>query len=155
MNTVIEYNCKICRKPGKVELAPDQVCDSRWLEIFKKMLVCNPCHDLREKFRTAEEQIMRTCSMLNRMALTHPQKEEREAIISKCRIALISSTRRYADAMKVYRRLGETVWSLDLVEQLIEKPGHAFAVLKAYRDDLKNIPKQSEFLETRPVQADP
>lgn len=144
----ITYKCKLCGKPGTVHLMDGEVCDEKWMEIFRKMLVCNPCSDLRNKFRGAEDRIMRACSKLSRLRIQNASEADAQVIVQKCRRAIELAVVPYAEAMAAYRSLPEVIWSQDLVNDLVNRTGHAASILKAYRDDLKKRPRQQTLLSS-------
>jgi hypothetical protein len=145
----INYTCKICHKPGTVELRPEEVWEAAWMDTFKKMLVCNPCYDLRNKFRKAEGRIIGACVTLARLKLMRAGKDVLTEAREACRNTLMTATRRYAEALAVYRKLSEPIWSLELVEKLLEAPHEHEKALREYRASLKRV-----FVETSLPMAD-
>lgn len=146
-NTTVPYTCKLCRRPGTVTLQTNELCDTAWMDTFHKLLVCNPCYDLRDKFRNAESSIVRACTslvVLDEMS----EGEDRSKIIRKLRESLVLSTRKYAEVMAEYRNLPTIVWDDDFVRQLMEDPSHAYSILKKYRKfltgDRTNEPLSSD-----------
>lgn len=137
----IDYTCKLCGKDLAAELRPDQVCEEQWIETFRKMLVCNPSYDRREKFRTAERQIVEACTQLDRIAKMKMDDSMRFNLVKKYRVGLTSATRRYAESMADFRNLAEVMWHEDFVDQLVEVPERCGVILKRYREGLAGLPK--------------
>jgi hypothetical protein len=153
----IEYVCKLCQRPGTATLGSDN-CEAHWIETFRKMLVCNPCADRRDRFKDAEERIYRACKLLARIPMTRPSPDDEAKLRRNCRAALMLSTRAYATVMAEYRDLAEIMWHEDFVEQLMERPGHAGSILRQYRDGLRTLPKaarQAPPAHYRPTAPDP
>jgi hypothetical protein len=139
---IVDYKCKLCGRAGQAEADSD--CDPAWIETFRKILVCNPCYDLRGKFRKAEARIIATCITLSRLGLMKVTKEIVDEAIQEARTVLIPATRRYTEAMAVYRKLPSPIWSNDLPEKLLAKPSQYERILKDYRDSLRKTPQQQE-----------
>jgi hypothetical protein len=143
----IVYECKLCRQTSVAETEDGDNCPPDWIERLKKLLTCNPCSDLRSRFRTAERQIYDACTKLVRMKLMRVSEEDRQLIRKKVDQALRHCTLRYAQAMAVYRKLPKYVWDEDFVFQLMEKPDDATGILRRYRAMLKSNfqPVQTEY----------
>lgn len=138
----IEYTCKICQQPKTFSIEHGQSCDPVWMATFQKMLVCNRCYDLREKFRKAEQQIIRSCGSLERLAMCGAKEEESNKITERCRIVLLSATRRYAEALAVYRGWTDAFWRMSLADELIAAPANVIAIMKNFREESRNRPHQ-------------
>ena len=141
----IEYTCKLCGIAREFFIVDSDACDPEQMGRVGKLLVCNPCADLREKFKRAQDQIFKICAKLDRLALLRVDADESARIRHLSRQALIFSTRKYAEAMAVYRRLSEVMWHEDFVDHLMERPQSAWAILRAYGDGLRSRPRQQEF----------
>lgn len=148
---VIAYNCRLCAQVGHVMIKDDESCEQHWIDVLTKILVCNPCADLRDKFKRSETHIEKACVKLVRMSMMKIKDADRRDFEKACRAILVGATRTYAECMAEYRNLESIVWHEDFVEQLMEDPSRAYGILKRYRAQLKTMPKR----EVRSTQADP
>jgi len=117
------YHCKICHKPGSIEIA-DDYCGN--LANLLAGAVCDGCHDLIRRRARLEDYIGSRCMELARERL---DGEERQKIQSGLEVAL----RKYAEVISQEFKKPK-VDTDNAVQVLMESPAKYWLILRDYRD---------------------
>lgn len=120
----ITANCKFCKVPIVAEAHPD--CPELNLKAWLPLLCCNRCGEFQQWLRKMIGWTRKTCVAWS----TRPHKA-REASRGETHEELQRITRRIAEVVCKFHWI-ETVWELDFVEQLMERPDRAEAIVKLY-----------------------
>jgi hypothetical protein len=134
--------CKIC----KIDIVTSHESDAceDMIRRLLPLLTCNRCSDMRDKFHRASDAIFNACTSLVRLKLFKMKPDDEAKVIDRAKRILAIATHRYAEVMADYRNIAPPVWSTDFVDQLMENPGKATIVLRAYRNGLKRITEQGK-----------
>lgn len=114
----LAYTCRFCHRPGVTEYDPE--CPALSLAVWQPMLACNRCGSFRLKSAILAD---RMCAVAGWFAWKGPDKrqaaEEKLTLLTKRWVTL--ATGHYGRA---------NVWSSELVEQMLERPGHVATLLR-------------------------
>lgn len=135
---MMDYKCKFCGKPGKVDVGEHTsgIFDlTKWV----KILCCDPCGQFMESKRKVEDAIKAECL---KMWAFRKQERDREKVSKeevKAEEILTALTKRYATLVcDHYKR--QFVWDAEFVNTLMDNPTQSASVLSTYRHGIAKAP---------------
>lgn len=129
--------CKFCGIPVTVQSDPE--CPPEWAESLLKLLACNRCADYRAMMSKLGSAIRTVC--LNYVQLVNSKTDDAEKT-SKVRKSLEAMTWKVAKATCDFYRTGNTIYSQDFVDQMMEHPDKSTLILKTYATMVRNEARQ-------------
>ena len=129
----VPAKCKICSKPLVLEIDDDyaEVGDPNNLI---PMATCNKCFDIREDILKYQKFILNWCSRV----MTVPQKG-RQQKLETCRQAIYSSSKKFCAAVARSHNANSDLWSVDIVDLLVDNPDRAGAILGKFRHEFPKM----------------
>lgn len=128
---ILNYNCKFCGKPGRVDAGENThgIFDlTKWV----KILCCDPCGKYMVDKRKIQDAIKAQC--LDLWAIRKQEKDVEK--VSKAEVKaeenLIALTKRYAHMICEHNRR-ETLWDAEFVNSLMDRPRQCENILRIYR----------------------
>jgi len=123
----IAYHCKMCGRPGKVELGcpADELTTLGFnLVSWASMLTCNRCYDFRDNYKQIIDRIFRLCKAWE-FTSAGKRKEAQEPMRDK----LSLQTKRLVTLLAQHFNQ-QNVWDAAIVDGLMEKPDQVAAQLR-------------------------
>jgi hypothetical protein len=132
----LDYNCKICGKPGTAHYDPG--CPIKTLESWRTALCCDRCYNFRGDYSRLKRAAELLCvSFFSFMAAARDQETRREAE-ARTRQQLHRLTHKIADVCSEFY-LVEKQWSDDFVDTLMDKPRASGIAIAFYRRGIENL----------------
>lgn len=128
----LPYSCRICATKRVAEYDDD--CPIGNLDAWRKLLVCDRCHDYCIARIRIERSIAAACFMLVRAKIN--DKAEKMAVDIKPLVERL--TKKLATVCCDYYRL-TNVWDPEFVDQLIARPEKVGVILGVYVNGLRRI----------------
>lgn len=134
--SVVNYVCKICKRPGTVTLRPEDEGERHWREALATLLVCNSCYDKRQEYQKAVRGICVCCWRL--LGARGRKKKMSEDWMNRLHEELRQATKHYAGVMQEFWKSTEFFWEENFVEMFWDQPDKVGLILKSYRTNFEH-----------------
>lgn len=133
-----QTRCKICKKEISVYVGElpgmttgEQQAALDYADRLLPLATCNPCYDLRNRFKTAEGKIFEACNRILRIN-NHETREQ-------CRVIISQSLRIYGECLAIYRKKETYGYDDATVNFFVEQPNRVVELIRAYRANATNL----------------
>lgn len=132
--TPLDYNCKICSKPGVAYYDP--ACEIKFLELWRTALCCQRCYDFRDNYNKLKRSIEKLCVGLINMRKT--SSKSKSEVETKIREMLTTITKKLSGICSDFYRV-QNIWDFEIVSILMDNPDGCNRAINVMRSTYQNL----------------